>query len=445
MVLQNYWNPVFETLPLEKIQALQLLKFKKIFNFAYNNAPFYRRLYQGAGIEPGDINSFEDIRKIPKVEKSMLREVQQREPFPYGDMLAVPMDEVTEFRQTSGTTGMPVFQAETWEDWESYTECWCYILYSQGYRKKDRVFIPFGYNIFIAFWGGHYAAQKLGCEVVPGGVLDTAARVLKMQELKCNAFMATPTYVLGMAETAKTRLGMDVSRELQIERITVAGEPGGSIPTTKKRMEEVWGAKVYDHIGATEWGAWSFECTEQPGGLHIIEPFYLVEIEDPETGEPITEPGREGKMIITALEQHAKPCVRFDSKDIIRWADYQCDCGRTFRIVDGGVIGRADDITKVKGVLLAPTAIEEVVRSIPELGNEYEVVVTKRGDLDDILLNVELIPEKASQEEAVVARLRDQLRLKTNLGYRIETHPFNSLQRYDVKARRFKDLRKKGG
>jgi phenylacetate-CoA ligase len=238
---------------------------------------------------------------------------------------------------------------------------------------------------------------------------------------------------------------MDVSKELQIERITVAGEPGGSIPTTKKRMEEVWGAKVYDHIGATEWGAWSFECTEQPGGLHIIEPFYLVEIEDPETGEPITEPGREGKMIITALEQHAKPCVRFDSKDIIRWADYQCDCGRTFRIIDGGVIGRADDITKVKGVLLAPTSIEEVVRSIPELGNEYEVVVTKRGDLDDILLNVELIPEKAGQEEAVVARLRDQLRLKTNLGYRIETHPFNSLQWYDVKARRFKDLRKKGG
>ena len=176
----------------------------------------------------------------------------------------------------------------------------------------------------------------------------------------------------------------------------------------------------------------------------MIEPFYLIEIEDTETGETITEPGRPGKMIITALEQQAKPCVRFDSKDMLRWADYQCDCGRTFRIVDGGVIGRADDITKVKGVLLAPTAIEEVVRSISELGDEYEVVVSKRGDLDDILLKVELLPDKSAQEATVLARLKDQLRLKTNLGYRIETHPFNSLPRYDVKARRFKDLRKKG-
>ncbi|MBW1941796.1 MAG: phenylacetate--CoA ligase family protein [Deltaproteobacteria bacterium] len=441
---RKYWNPILETLPLEKMQKLQLMKFKKIFEFAYENSPFYKRLYKDAGIEVGDIKTFEDIRKIPKVEKGMLREVQQREPFPYGDMLAVPIEEVSTFRQTSGTTGTPVYQAETWQDWECYTECWSYILYSQGYRNTDRVFIPFGYNIFIAFWGGHYAAEKIGCEVVPGGVLDTAARVLKMQELRCNAFMATPTYVLGMAETARTKLGIDVAKELQIEKITVAGEPGGNIPTTKRRMEEAWGAKVYDHIGATEWGAWSFECIEQPGGLHIIEPFYLIELEDTETGEPITEPGKEGKMIITALEQQAKPCIRFDSKDIVRWADYQCDCGRTFRIIDGGVIGRADDITKVKGVLLAPTAIEDVVRSIPDLGNEYEVVVSKRGDLDDILLKVEMLEGKESAEDAVLARLKDQLRLKTNLGYRIEIHPYSSLPRYDVKAKRFKDLRKKG-
>lgn len=441
---RKYWNPILETLPLEKMQKLQLMKFKKIFEFAYENSPFYKRLYKDAGIEAGDIRTFEDIRKIPKVEKGMLREVQQRAPFPYGDMLAVPIEEVTAFRQTSGTTGTPVYQAETWQDWECYTECWSYILYSQGYRNTDRVFIPFGYNIFIAFWGGHYGAEKIGCEVVPGGVLDTAARVLKMQELQCNAFMATPTYVLGLAETARTKLGIDVAKELQIEKITVAGEPGGSIPTTKRRMEKAWGAKVYDHIGATEWGAWSFECMEQPGGLHIIEPFYLIEIEDRETGEIITEPGKEGKMIITALEQQAKPCIRFDSKDVVRWADYQCDCGRTFRILDGGVIGRADDITKVKGVLLAPTAIEDVVRSIPDLGDEYEVVVSKRGDLDDILLKVEMLEGKESEEGAVLARLKDQLRLKTNLGYRIEIHPYRSLPRYDVKAKRFKDLRKKG-
>lgn len=439
---QIYWNPILETLPQEKLQALQIKKFRRILEWAYNNSPFYRRLYQEAGLEPGDIKSLEDIREVPKIDKGMLREGQQRGPFPYGDILAVPLNQVTAFRQTSGTTGTPVYQADTWGDWEWWTECWCYILYAQGYRDTDRVFIPFGYNIFVAFWAGHCAAEKLGCEVVPGGVLDTEARILKMQELKCTAFMATPTYVLGMAEVAKNRLGFDPAKDLFIQKITCAGEPGASIPATKKRMEQAWGAKVYDHAGATEIGAWGYECTAQPGGQHVNEAFFLVEIEDMDTGEPVTEPGKEGKMIITALDRIAKPCIRFDSKDIIKWADFRCDCGRTFRIVDGGILGRADDITKVKGVLLAPTAIEEVVRSIPELGNEYEVIVSKKGDLDDILLRVEIVPGKEQEQETILNWLKNQLRLKTNLNYQLEVHPYNSLPKYEVKARRFKDLRK---
>ena len=440
-----YWNPILETLPQEKLQALQLKKFKRIVAWAYDHSPFYKKLYKKAGVEPGDIKTFDDIQKVPKIEKDMMREVQQHEPFPYGDMLAVPVEQVTTFRQTSGTTGTPVYQADTWQDWDWWAECWCYILYSQGYRATDRVFLPFGYNIFVAFWAGHYGAEKLGAEVIPGGVFDTQARILKMQEIKCTAFLATPTYVLGMADTAKNKLGIDPAQDLTIQKITCAGEPGASIPTTKRRMEEAWGAKVYDHIGATEIGAWSYECAEQPGGLHVNEGFFLVEIEDIETGEIITEPGRNGKMVITALDRMAKPCIRFDSKDVIRWADYQCSCGRTFRIIDGGVVGRADDITKVKGVLLAPSAIEEVVRNFPELGDEYEVVVSKRGDIDDILLKIEIRPGKEKEEESILFRLKDQLRVKTNLGYKIEVHPFDSLPRYEVKAKRFKDQRKKGG
>jgi len=439
----NYWNPVIETMPPERLSELQLKKFKRILHWAYNNSPFYRRIYRDAGLEPGDINTYEDILRVPKVEKDMLREVQEREPFPYGDILSVPVRQVTTFRQTSGTTGTPVYHADSWQDMEWYTETWAYVLYAQGFRETDRVFIPFGYNIFVAFWGAHYAAEKIGCEVVPGGVLDTQARVLKMKELNCTAFMATPTYVLGMADTARTKLGIDVAKELNIQRITCAGEPGACIPTTKRRMEEAWGAKVYDHIGATESGAWSYECTEQPGGLHVNEAFFLVEIEDLDTGKLITVPNKPGKMIITALDRTAKPCIRFDSKDVISWSNHTCDCGRTFRITDGGVVGRVDDITKVKGVLLAPTAIEEVVRSISELGGEYEVLVTKRGNVDDILLKVELLPGKEGEEENILAHLKDQLRLKTNLGYRIQAHLHGSLPRYELKARRFKDLRKR--
>ena len=441
---QIYWNPYLETLPRERLRALQLKKFRRIFKWAYDHSKFHRRLYDAAGIAPDDIRTFEDIRHVPKVEKSMMRDIQLKDPFPYGDALCVPLEEVTEFRQTSGTTGQPVYQPDTWQDWEWWSEAWSYILYAQGYRNTDRVFIPFGYNIFVAFWAGHYACEKIGCEVVPGGVLNTETRVLKMRELQATAFMATPTYVLGMADTARRKLGIDPAKDLKIQKITCAGEPGASIPTTKKRMEEAWGAKVYDHIGATEIGAWSFECMEQPGGLHVNEALFLVEIEDIETGEPITEPERPGKMVITAFDRIAQPCIRFDSKDVIQWAKDPCPCGRTFRLIKGGVIGRADDITKVKGVLLAPTAIEEVVRGIPELGNDYEVIVSKRGDVDKITLKIEILEEAITRKDNVLAGLKDQLRLKTNLGYKIEVHPYGSLPRYEVKAKRFKDLRKKG-
>jgi len=440
----NFWNPLMETLPREKLQALQVKKFRRIMAWAYEHSKFHRRLYEEAGVEPGDIRTMADVAKVPKVEKSMMREIQKKEPYPYGDMLCVPLEEVTEFRQTSGTTGQPVYQPDTWQDWEWWAEAWAYILYAQGYRASDRVFIPFGYNIFVAFWAGHYGAEKVGCEVVPGGVLNTEARILKMQELKATAMMATPTYVLGMADTARKKLGIDPAKDLTIERITCAGEPGASIPATKKRMEEAWGAKVYDHIGATEIGAWSYECQEQPGGLHVNEGLFLVQLEDTETGEIIEDPGKPGKMVITAFDRIAQPCIRFDSKDIIVWHEDRCGCGRTYRMIRGGVIGRADDITKVKGVLLAPTAIEEVVRGIPELSDEYEVTVSKRGDTDDISLKVELQPEAEGRKDQVLTILNDHLRVKTNLRYNISFHAYGSLPRYDVKARRFKDLRKHG-
>lgn len=438
-----YWNPHQETLPDEKLRKLQLHKFRRIVEWAYERSKFHRSLYDSAGFKPSDIRTLDDVRLVPKVEKSMMRGIQRKEPFPYGDSLCVPLEEVTAFRQTSGTTGQPVYQPDTWQDWEWWSECWSTLLWAQGYRPGDRVFIPFGYNVFVAFWAGHYASEKIGCETVPGGVLDTEARILKMKELKTTALMATPTYVLGMADTARKKLGIDVARDLNIQKITCAGEPGALVPATKKRIQESWGARVFDHVGATEIGAWGFECSCQPGGIHINEVMFLAEIEDLETGEIITEPGKKGKLIITALDRIAQPCIRFDSKDIVEYSSYKCDCGRTFRLFEGGVIGRADDITKVKGVLLAPSAIEDVVRSIPGLGNEFEVTVQKIGDMDDISLKVESLVTSDAEKKELEARLRTELRLKTNLGYKIEMFAEGSLPRYEVKAKRFKDLRGK--
>ncbi|MBM4329082.1 MAG: phenylacetate--CoA ligase [Deltaproteobacteria bacterium] len=439
-----YWNPFLETLPRERLERLQLRKFRRIVRWAYEHSRFHRALYEKAGVEPDEIKSLEQVRLVPKVEKSMLRPIQSKDPFPYGDALCVPLDEVTEFHQTSGTTGQPVYQPDTWQDWEWFSECWATLLWAQGYRPHDRVFLPFGYNVFVAFWTGHYASEKIGCETVPGGVLDTQARILKMQELRATAMMATPTYVLGMADAAQRKLGIDPAKDLFVRRITCAGEPGALIPSTKERMEKLWGAKVFDHAGATEIGAWGFECEAQPGGMHVNEAMFLAEVEDPETGDLITEPNKSGKLVISALDRLAQPCIRFDSKDIVQMSPDQCPCGRTYKVFKGGVIGRADDITKVKGVLLAPSAIEDVVRSFPGLSHEYEVVVEKRGDMDHITLKVELAEGSGQDASSITEKLKTELRFKTNLGYEIQTHPYGSLPRYEVKAKRFKDLRKRG-
>jgi len=436
----RYWNPVLETLPRKKLRELQFKKFKRILEWGYNNSKLYRQIYDEAGFHPDDVKTWEDITKVPTLQKEHYRTAQAKEPWPYGDSLCVPPEKVTEYRQTSGTTGQPVYQPDTWQDWEWQSESWSYILWAQGFRNTDRVFIPFGYNVFTAYWNGHYAAEKVGCEVVPGGILNTEERLLKMKELRATAMMATPTYVLGMAETCRKKLETD-PKELSIDRVLCAGEPGASVPATKQRMEEAWGAKVYDHVGATEIGGWSYECTSQPGGLHVNEGFFLVELIDIETGEHIEEPNRTGKIVITTFDRLAQPCIRFDSKDVSMWGDF-CECGRTYRVLKGGIQGRTDHITKVKGVLFSPVSVEEVVRSMPQLGDEYELIVYKKGDIDQVALKVELLPEAASQEEKVLHELNWQLRLKTNLAFKIEFHPFGSLPRYEVKARRFKDLRK---
>jgi len=438
-----YWNPYLESLTRDSLERLQLKKFKRILTWAYTNSVFHRTLYQDGGVHPDDINSLDAVRRVPKVEKSMMQPIQRKDPFPYGDALCVDLEDVCVFRQTSGTTGQPVYQPDTWQDWEWWSDCWATLLWAQGYRPSDRVFLPFGYNVFVAFWAAHYASEKIGCETIPGGVLDTKSRILKIQELQATALMATPTYILGMADTARNQLHLDPAA-LPITKITCAGEPGALIPATKKRMEEAWGAKVYDHAGATEIGAWGFECSSQPGALHVNEAMFLAEVEDLETGMPLTEPGQRGKLIITALDRFAQPCIRFDSKDIVEIGEDRCECGRTYKLFKGGVVGRADDITKVKGVLLAPSAIEDVVRSVQGLGNEYEVIVDKKGDADNITLKVELAEDMADAAMAELkAVLATQLRLKTNLGYNLEFFPLNSLPRYEVKARRFKDLRKK--
>jgi phenylacetate-CoA ligase len=438
---ENIWNPFVETLDVETLQELQLRRFKRILKHAYEKSPFYRRKYQEAGVVADDIHTLDDVRAVPIITKDDLREAQWgKAPFPYGEILAVPAEEVNEYHQTTGTTGVAVRFADTWADWESYAENWAMMMYSRGLRKTDRVYIPFPYHLFIAFWGGHYGVEKLGAEVVPGGQTATEQRVREMKDLGCTATMCTPTYALRMAEIAQ-KIGIDPASQIPVRMIFCAGEPGASVPATKRRIEEAWDAKVYDHCGATEAPLWAFEC-EMQSGLHLNEPNVLVEILNPTTFDPAA-PGEVGTVVVTNLNRYAMPSIRFDLKDLTKLSasSEPCQCGRTWRRIEGGIIGRRDDVTKIRGVLFSPTSVEQVVRDTAQLGNEYEVVVTKENDYESILVKVEAVPESEGEKARIGQLLVRELRNATQLKCDVEILPFGTLQRYEVKSKRFKDNR----
>jgi phenylacetate-CoA ligase len=351
-------------------------------------------------------------------------------------MLGRDILEVTTFRQTSGTTGKPIYVPETYESWQWRVEAWCHILYMAGFRPRHRIFLPFGYNVYVAFWEAHFASEKVGCELVPGGALDTKGRVNKILEIKANGMMNTPTYGLHIAEEAKN-MGIDPTT-LGIERMLCAGEP---MPTaTRKRLEEAFHCHVFDHIGGTEPCGWAGMCEAQDG-LHVIEPFFLVEILDRETLQKEVEEGEIGVAVVTPLGRRSFPLVRFNTKDLVIKGKETCACGRTSRKIKE-VVGRTDDLRKVRGVLFSPTTVEEVIRKDFEEIEEFEIVVERRGLMDMIMLRAEANPKlPVSAIESTKNRLLERLKVATNLTFHVIMEPPGSLPRYMLKAKRFKDMR----
>jgi phenylacetate-CoA ligase len=435
---KKYWNPIIETLPREKLREIELKRFRELLRWAKDQSPFYKRKLHG--IEPEDIRTMEDVAKVPVTEKDELRAAQEgKEPYLYGDLLAVPPERLSIFHQTSGTTGKPVYIPDTYESWQWVVEAWCYILYAAGFRAQDRVFLPFAYNVYIAFWQGHYAAEKLGCEVVPGGALDTQGRIQKIKEVKATALMNTPTYGLHMAEVAK-EMGIEPSRDLNIKRMISSGEP---VPEpTRLRLEELWAADVYDHIGGTEPGGWGGMCSEKKG-MHVVEPHYLFEMVDLETMSKPIPPGTKGVAVITPLCRRCIPLIRFNLKDMMMVMDEPCPCGRTSIRVDQ-IGGRVDDLRKIRGVFFTPAIVEEVIRGRFPQVVEFETHLTQEEVMPVLTLRVEFDPSIGeSQWKELRARIREHLKIRSNLTFEIEVVKPGGLPRYTLKSSRFKDLTKK--
>jgi phenylacetate-CoA ligase len=430
----KYWNPYLETLPKETLCKIELSHFRNILSHAKTHSVLYQQKLRG--IEPKDITTLDDIKKIPMTDKEELRKYQETDPFPYGGTLGIPIENVTTFRQTSGTTGKPVYVPESYESWQWRIEVWCHILYMAGFRPHHRVFLPFGYNVYVAFWEAHYASEKLGCQVIPGGALDTKGRIHKIIEIKANALLNTPTYGLHIAEEAK-KMGVDPA-SFNIERMLCAGEP---MPTaTRKRLEELYHCHVFDHIGGTEPCAWAGMC-EAKEGLHIIEPFFLVEILDRETLQKEVEEGDLGVAVVTPLGRRSFPLIRFNTKDLVVKGKSSCSCGRTSQKI-GEVVGRIDDLRKIRGVLFSPKTVEEAIRQQFQEVEEFEIVVERRGLMDVISLRAEVDPQLPLESiEPTKVRLAESLKIATNLSFIVIMEPPGSLPRYTLKAKRFKDLR----
>jgi len=439
-----YWNPRTETLSREQLDALQLRKLRDHVAWTLAHAPWQAGRLRAANVTPESLRTLDDVRRIPFLERGEWMASQIADP-PFGEVLAQPREAGIRYHTTSGTSGSrPLAVLDGPKDWEWIAELWCYALWGFGIRPHDTIFFAFSYGTFVGFWGAHYAAEKLGCLVLPGGNMTTEARVRQIVDTGATVVCSTPTYALRMAQEAQA-LGIDLPRSA-VSRLILSGEPAGSIPATKRLIEEQWGARAADTAGMTEVGTIvMFECEHQPGGAHLLEDHILEEVVDPLTDEPVPY-GEEGERVVTSFGRGFIPLLRYRTRDLVRRVPAStCPCGRGFDIYDGGIRGRVDDMKVVRGTNVYPRAIEEIVRRRDQV-DEFQIhLYTADGVRDEIEVLVEW-PGVGGDDDPLLRELRRELS-EAHEGLRIGVRLAEpeSLPRFELKARRLVDERQVWG
>ncbi len=428
------WKPEFETMEREKLMEHQLTLLRRQMAYVYERSPFYRKKFDDAGVIPEHIKTMEDVSRIPFTVKEELRKSQEKYP-PYGDFLCISPEEGVRVFQTTGTTGIPVRSLLSKRDWlEVYYEQFMYFMFGYGITKSDIIFIPFNYGLYLAWWGIHSAFEKAGVLVIPGGGQSSEDRIRNILEWKPTVVCGTPTYILYLGEVAK-KMGVDLS-STNIRVVITAGEPGAQVPSTKKLIEATWGAKNYDDIGSTEISNFGFECICQKG-THVIESMFLAEVIDPQT-EKNLGPGEEGELVLSNLCCESMPLIRWRMGDMVKFDINRCDCGRTFLRLDGGIIGRVDDMFQFGGVNIFPSAIENFVRETKEFSNEYQVIAPKMGSGKHLRIRVEPSSPALSQDEIAraIKNFKEVFKFRVGVTPDVEVVNIGELPRFEGKARR---------
>jgi phenylacetate-CoA ligase len=442
MPYPDFWNPKHETLPREELQALQLLKLRRLCEWAYATTPFHQRKFDEAGFRPEQIQTFDDIRRIPFMTREEWMASLQEKPL-FGDTLATDPANAIRYHLTSGTSGRtPIRVLDGTKDWDWISEMWCYGLWGFGIRPEDSVYFAFGYGSFIGFWGAHYACEKIGALVVPGGAQTTEARIKQIVELGVTTVASTPTYALHLWQKAR-EMGIDLATQSKVNKVILSGEPAGSIPAVKRQLEEAWGAQCGDTAGMTEIGTiMIFECAHHSGGTHIIEDHFIEEVLDPNSAEPVGY-GELGERVVTSFGRGFIPLIRYRTRDMVMKVPAStCTCGRTWDLYSGGIRGRWDDMKLIRGTNVYPSAVEAIIREYPAI-DEFQISIWRKDEIqDEIDIKLEIKPGFEHTWPELQTRLaKDLAEAHEGLRFNVVRMDYGTLPRFELKARRMVDAR----
>ncbi len=438
MSYKKYWNEEIETLDRKALEKLQLERLKDIIKFSYENSPYYKRTFDAAGVKPEDIKELSDISKFPFINKQTERETQGVGSF-LGELCAVPEEDVVFISTSTGSTGVPTMSPFTKQDFDEFQDTESRWFWQIGMRPNDRYVHALNFSLYV---GGPdvIGAQNLGALCIWGGTLPSERLLYILKTYQPTILWTSPSYAWQLGEKAK-KSGIDPKKDLSIRKIIVAGELGGSIDTTRKAIEDLWGAELYDFYGLSDiFGACAAMC-DAKDGLHICEDQILVETVDIHTGE-LLPPGSVGELVYTTLRKKARPMIRFRSGDI-GWIDNTpCSCGRTHGRIH--INGRKDDMFIVSAVNVFPSDIEAVIREISDITGEYLIRIFEKDFTCKYSVEIEKNADSEKTDEQVAQEV--SLALKARIGvkpYNVVVHKDGGLNtRSEHKSRRIIDERK---
>jgi len=438
-----YWNAELETMdPDEREQTVVLPKLRAQMAYAYQKSSFYKRKWNDAGIKPEDIRSLEDFESVPIVTKADIRRDQMDNP-PFGSNVCVNADEMARVQGTSGTTGKPTAFGISKGDMQRIAEAHARVMWGIGIRQDDTVFIASFFSLYWGSWGALMGTERLGATAFPfgAGVPGQSDRAIEwMEEIKPTVFYGTPSYSLYLAEKAKAK-GLDPAKDFNFRLLFFSGEPGAGIPSTRKRIEETYGGICIDSGSTGEMSPWMTNCEcGHRQGMHLWQDIVYAELVNLDTEKRVPY-GQEGVTVYTHLERTSQPMIRYLAGDVSLWVNDPCPCGRTYPRLPKGIYGRADDMFVVRGENVTPSAIEDVIRGIDGLGDEFRVVITREKTMDELIVQAEWKEEMITEDISVLkSKLEKELKAR-GLRTVVQMLEPNSLERTEFKAKRIIDQR----